>query len=62
MAPTAVSLPVRKGQRLGTLELRVGARLLVRVPLVAARSERRPNILGRVQWYTERALSRLNPF
>ncbi|MDX6505316.1 MAG: hypothetical protein QOE29_2441 [Gaiellaceae bacterium] len=62
VAPTAVSLPVRRGQVLGRLELRVGRRLLARVPLVAAHSQARPALVGRIEWYTERALSRLTPF
>jgi D-alanyl-D-alanine carboxypeptidase (penicillin-binding protein 5/6) len=62
VAPSTVALPVQKGQQYGRIEVREGKRLLARVPLVAAATERRPGALGRIQWYTARALSHLSPF
>ena len=54
VAPNAVSLPVRKGQRLGEVRVYRGSRMIARSPLVASRSIDRPGWLGRVGWYTER--------
>ena len=48
VAPAVVSLPVRKGQRLGRIEVSSGAHVLARIPLVAARTEGRPSRIGRV--------------
>jgi serine-type D-Ala-D-Ala carboxypeptidase (penicillin-binding protein 5/6) len=62
VAPASVSLPVQKGQQLGRIEVRSGRRVLTRIPLVAARSEARPSRVGRIEWYTARALSHLSPF
>jgi D-alanyl-D-alanine carboxypeptidase (penicillin-binding protein 5/6) len=62
VAPAAVSLPVRKGQQLGRIEVRSGRHVLARIPLVAARAEGRPSRIGRVEWYTARALSHFSPF
>jgi D-alanyl-D-alanine carboxypeptidase (penicillin-binding protein 5/6) len=62
VAPVTVSLPVLKGQQLGRIEVRAGGKLLARIPLVATRTERRPSLTGRAEWYTARALSRLLPF
>jgi D-alanyl-D-alanine carboxypeptidase (penicillin-binding protein 5/6) len=62
VAPVSVSLPVRKGQQLGRVEVRSGRRVLARIPLVAARTETRPSRTGRIEWYTARALSHLSPF
>jgi D-alanyl-D-alanine carboxypeptidase (penicillin-binding protein 5/6) len=50
-APTAVELPVRKGDRLGEVRIFDRGRLVVRSPLVAARSVARPGPLGRAGWY-----------
>ncbi len=56
VAPVAVSLPVRRGQRLGEVRVYERGRLLARVPLVAARSVSRPDLLGRVGYYAERTV------
>jgi D-alanyl-D-alanine carboxypeptidase (penicillin-binding protein 5/6) len=56
VAPTAVSLPVRKGQRLGEVRVYAGPRLLARRPLIATRSIARPGLVGRTGWYAARTL------
>jgi serine-type D-Ala-D-Ala carboxypeptidase (penicillin-binding protein 5/6) len=59
VAPTAVSLPVRRGQRLGRIEVWDGRKLLGARPLLAARSVSRPGFGGRVRWYATRTGHRL---
>jgi serine-type D-Ala-D-Ala carboxypeptidase (penicillin-binding protein 5/6) len=54
--PDVVSLPVSRGQPLGQVRIYQGGRLLVAVPLVAARSSSRPGVTGRVGWYATRTL------
>jgi len=54
VAPVAVSLPVRKGRRLGEVRVYDRGRMFARVPLVAARSIDRPGFAGRVGWYAGR--------
>jgi D-alanyl-D-alanine carboxypeptidase len=56
IAPTVVSLPVRKGQRLGSVRVYAGRKLVARSPLVAARAIAKPGFLGRTGWYTKRTL------
>jgi D-alanyl-D-alanine carboxypeptidase (penicillin-binding protein 5/6) len=54
VAATAVALPVRRGQRLGRVEVWEGRKLLGTRPLLAARSVSRPGFGGRVRWYATR--------
>jgi hypothetical protein len=54
IAPSAVSLPVVRGQRLGRIELWDGHKLLGTRPLLAARSVSRPGFGGRLRWYATR--------
>jgi D-alanyl-D-alanine carboxypeptidase (penicillin-binding protein 5/6) len=56
VAVDAVALPVRKGQRLGTVTLSAGGKVVARRPLVAARSVARPGVAGRTGWYAKRTL------
>ena len=51
VAAAAVSLPVRAGQRLGTIRVYEGKRLLAARPLVAARAVSRPSLAARVGFY-----------
>jgi serine-type D-Ala-D-Ala carboxypeptidase (penicillin-binding protein 5/6) len=51
LAPVAVDLPVEKGESLGTVRVYERGRLVVRSPLVAARSVSSPGPLGRAGWY-----------
>jgi serine-type D-Ala-D-Ala carboxypeptidase (penicillin-binding protein 5/6) len=55
VAPEVISLPVRKGQPLGEVRVYAGRRLVVRRPLVAARSIAKPGFVGRTGWYMGRA-------
>jgi len=62
VAPAVVSLPVRRGQVLGRIEVWEGRRMLGREPLVAARSISRPGLTGRVGWYAGRTLHHVVDF
>jgi D-alanyl-D-alanine carboxypeptidase (penicillin-binding protein 5/6) len=56
VAPTVVSLPVRKGQALGEVRVYAGPKLIARRPLVATRDVARPGVVGRTEWYAGRTL------
>jgi D-alanyl-D-alanine carboxypeptidase len=56
VAPVVVSLPIRRGETLGRIEVWAGRRLVARSPLVASRSIARPGVGGRVGWYAERTV------
>jgi serine-type D-Ala-D-Ala carboxypeptidase (penicillin-binding protein 5/6) len=62
VAPTTVSLPVARGQRLGRIEVWAGGRLLGSRPLLAARSIGRPGFGGRLRWYSARTVHHLLGF
>jgi hypothetical protein len=57
VAPVASSLPVRRGQVLGHVQVWARGRLIGARPLVAARSVAKPGIAGRVRWYVGRTVS-----
>jgi D-alanyl-D-alanine carboxypeptidase (penicillin-binding protein 5/6) len=59
IAPTAVGLPVRRGDRLGRIEVWTGGTLLGARPLLAGRSVPRPGVGGRLRWYTTRTVHNL---
>jgi serine-type D-Ala-D-Ala carboxypeptidase (penicillin-binding protein 5/6) len=59
VAASAVALPVRRGQRLGRIEVWSGATLLGSRPLLAARSVSRPDLGGRLRWYATRTVAHL---
>jgi D-alanyl-D-alanine carboxypeptidase len=54
IAPSAVSLPLVRGQRLGRVEIWDGRTLIGTRPLLAARSVSRPGFGGRLRWYATR--------
>jgi serine-type D-Ala-D-Ala carboxypeptidase (penicillin-binding protein 5/6) len=56
VAPAVVSLPVRRGQVLGRVEVWEGRRLLGSRQLVAANTIEKPGRFGRATWYARRAL------
>ena len=56
VAPTAVELPVRKGQRLGEVRVYAGRKLVGARALVAAETVERPGLAGRVGWYAGETL------
>jgi D-alanyl-D-alanine carboxypeptidase (penicillin-binding protein 5/6) len=59
VAPTAVDLPVFRGERLGTVSVYAGRRLVGTRPLVASRSIARPGFGGRLGWYARRTVHHL---
>jgi len=56
VAAASATLPVRRGQRLGRVEIWQDGKLLGMRPLVAARSVSRPGVVGRVRWYATRTV------
>ncbi|MBX5474546.1 MAG: D-alanyl-D-alanine carboxypeptidase [Thermoleophilia bacterium] len=56
IAATAAPLPVRRGERLGRVEVWQDGKLLGAEPLVAARSVARPGLGGRIRWYATRTV------
>jgi D-alanyl-D-alanine carboxypeptidase (penicillin-binding protein 5/6) len=62
VAPTAVSLPVRAGQRLGEVRVYDGRRLVAASPLVAGRAVAEPGASGKMAWYARRTLHHLVGF
>jgi D-alanyl-D-alanine carboxypeptidase (penicillin-binding protein 5/6) len=59
VAADAAELPVTKGQSLGAISVYQRGRLLGRVPLVAARSVKKPGFAGRAGWYARRTLDHM---
>jgi D-alanyl-D-alanine carboxypeptidase (penicillin-binding protein 5/6) len=59
VAPTAVSLPVERGERLGRIEVWAGKTRVGVRPLLAARTISRPGLAGRVRWYGTRTVHHL---
>jgi serine-type D-Ala-D-Ala carboxypeptidase (penicillin-binding protein 5/6) len=59
VAPTAVVLPVARGQRLGEVRVFDGRRLVASAPLVAAEAVSAPDGLGKAAWYAKRTLHHL---
>jgi D-alanyl-D-alanine carboxypeptidase (penicillin-binding protein 5/6) len=56
VAPTIAPLPVRKGDRLGEVQIFYRGGLLAAEPLVAARSVPRPGLGGRLSFYAGRTV------
>jgi D-alanyl-D-alanine carboxypeptidase (penicillin-binding protein 5/6) len=59
VAPSAVSLPVVRGERLGRIEVWTGGKLLGMRPLLAGRTVERPGLGGRLRWYSTRTVHNL---
>ncbi|HZQ89612.1 MAG TPA: D-alanyl-D-alanine carboxypeptidase family protein [Gaiellaceae bacterium] len=59
VAPSSVTLPVRRGQTLGRIDVWSGTRLLGSRPLQASRSVPRPGMGGRLRWYATRTVKDL---
>ncbi len=57
--PVEAALPVRKGQRLGEVQVLDRGTVIARSPLVAAEAVDRPGTLGRVGFYAGRTLDHL---
>ena len=62
VAPAVVSLPVRRGQRLGEVHVFDRGKLVASSPLVASRSVARPGTADKVGWYAKRSLHHLGGF
>lgn len=60
--PVEAVLPVRKGQRLGEVQVLDRGKVLARSPLVAAAAVERPGAVGRVRFYAGRTLDHLGDF
>ena len=59
VAPVEAALPVRKGQRLGEVQVLDRGKVIASSPLVAANAVERPGRLGRVGFYAGRTLDHL---
>ncbi len=57
--PVEVELPVRKGQRLGEVQVLDRGTVIASSPLVAANSVSKPGVAGRVGFYARRTLDHL---
>lgn len=62
VAPTAVSLPVRGGERLGEVRVYDGSRIVAVAPLVAGHAVAEPGTFGKMGWYARRTLHHLAGF
>ncbi len=59
VAPSALELPVARGQRVGEVRVYSGKKLVARRALVAARSSSRPGLGGRLGFYTGRTFKHI---
>jgi D-alanyl-D-alanine carboxypeptidase (penicillin-binding protein 5/6) len=59
VAPRSVGIPIRKGQRLGRVEVWDGDRLIASSNLVAATEVSEPDVLGKARWFARRTASNL---
>jgi hypothetical protein len=59
VVPAVAALPVREGQRLGTLVVRDGDRVVARSPLVAAAARSQPGALEKAGWLAGRTVHHL---
>jgi D-alanyl-D-alanine carboxypeptidase (penicillin-binding protein 5/6) len=55
VVPAVAALPVRAGERLGTLVVTDGDRVVARAPLVAAEARSEPSALAKAGWLARRA-------
>jgi serine-type D-Ala-D-Ala carboxypeptidase (penicillin-binding protein 5/6) len=55
VAPSVISLPVRKGEALGEVRILDRGRVVARRPLVASRTIAKPGLVGRSEWYLGQA-------
>jgi serine-type D-Ala-D-Ala carboxypeptidase (penicillin-binding protein 5/6) len=59
VVPAVAALPVRAGERLGTLVVKDGNRVVARSPLVAAAARAQPGTLAKAHWLAGRTLHHL---
>ena len=62
VAPVEVALPVRRGQRLGEVQVLDRGAVVARSPLVAANAVALPGTLGRIGFYARRTVHHLRGF
>ncbi|HET9937143.1 MAG TPA: hypothetical protein VFQ28_00005, partial [Gaiella sp.] len=55
VVPAVAALPVTAGQRLGTLVVRDGTRVVARSPLVAGEGRAEPGPLAKAGWLARRS-------
>jgi D-alanyl-D-alanine carboxypeptidase (penicillin-binding protein 5/6) len=55
VAPSVISLPVRKGEPIGEVRVYAAGRLVASRPLVASRTIEKPGLIGRSEWYLGQA-------
>jgi hypothetical protein len=55
VVPQAVTLPVRRGQRIGHVEVFAAGKRVATVPLVATRDIAAPSLRDRAGWVLDRA-------
>ena len=59
VAAAEATLPVRRGQVFGRVEIKDGSRIVGRRDLVASRTINKPGVVGRLRWYAGRTLHHL---
>jgi D-alanyl-D-alanine carboxypeptidase len=59
VAPSAIGLPVKRGERIGEIRVYSGKKLIARSPLVAGRSAHKPGFGGRLGYYAGRTLDHI---
>jgi hypothetical protein len=59
VAPSAIGLPVKRGERIGEIRVYSGKTLIARSPLVAGRSAHKPGFGGRLGYYAGRTLDHI---
>jgi D-alanyl-D-alanine carboxypeptidase len=59
VAPSAVDLPIREGQPLGSIEVYAGDELVAVSSLVAASDMSEPGLVEKVAWYARRTVHHL---
>jgi D-alanyl-D-alanine carboxypeptidase (penicillin-binding protein 5/6) len=59
VAPSAIGLPVKRGDRVGEIRVYSGKKLIAQSPLVAGRSADKPGVGGRLGFYAGRTLDHI---
>jgi D-alanyl-D-alanine carboxypeptidase len=59
VAPASVELPIRKGQRLGRVDVYDGRRLVAASALVASEAVSEPGVVGKALWFATRTAENL---
>jgi hypothetical protein len=59
VVPAVAALPVVAGQRLGSVVVLDGSRVVARSPLVAAGARAEPGLAGKASWVARRTIDNL---